>query len=78
MYASKNGHSGVVDLLLENGAISNLKDKAGKTAPYYAAENGHEKIVKTFGFPENFQKFIEASRIGNVKVIKILLKKVEM
>jgi ankyrin repeat protein len=47
MYASIIGRVGLVRMLLPNLAVSDLERShlAGRTALYYAAEGGHEKII---------------------------------
>lgn len=44
--AATVGHKDMVDLLLKNGALLNVKDKSNQTALHKAAEKGHEVIVK--------------------------------
>jgi ankyrin repeat protein len=39
MTAADDGHAGVVDLLLARGAARDIKDKNGKTALDFAADN---------------------------------------
>ncbi|PKS08786.1 hypothetical protein jhhlp_003395 [Lomentospora prolificans] len=47
LYAAKNGHEGVIKLLLATGKVDiDLKDMDGRTPLSYAAWNGHEGIVK--------------------------------
>ena len=46
MIASQNGHSGIVNLLLENGAQVDLQKKDGWSAIEIANLNGHSEIVK--------------------------------
>ncbi len=45
MVASENGNNNIIDLLLENGADINEKDKSGSDALYYAALNGRKEAV---------------------------------
>jgi ankyrin repeat protein len=47
MEASRNGHLGMVQMLLQHIGEGGLdhKDKQGRTALYYAAHNGHEVVV---------------------------------
>ena len=46
MYASKNGHTTCVKLLLEAGADVNLKDRDDSTALMYGATNGYDDCVE--------------------------------
>ena len=46
MYASKNGHTTCVKLLLEAGADVNLKDRDDRTALMYGATNGYDDCVE--------------------------------
>ncbi len=47
MYAALNGHSEVVNILLENGtAITNYQNYRGETALIFATKNGHRKVVE--------------------------------
>ena len=43
--ASTGGHTGIVAMLLENGADVNAEDKDGWTALMFASQNGHTEIV---------------------------------
>ena len=45
IFASENGHSDAVKMLLKNGANANQKDEKGRTALTYAIENGHHEVV---------------------------------
>ena len=44
-YAAANGNLSTVEILLKNGATSNLKDENGETALTSACKNGHEKVA---------------------------------
>ena len=46
MSAANSGNLQLVQLLLNNGAEIEAKDKAGRTAIFYSAENGHLSCVK--------------------------------
>ena len=45
-HAAKNGHSEIAELLLENEADVNAKDRSRRTPLHLAAGYGHPKIVK--------------------------------
>jgi ankyrin repeat protein len=42
----KEGHTEIVQLLLEKGADVNAKNKYGRTALIYATERGYTEIVQ--------------------------------
>ena len=44
--ASKNGHMGIVELLLSSNADPTMKTKVGKTPMHYASTQGHINIMK--------------------------------
>ena len=44
--AAWRGHTGVVELLLRNGALAEARDINGNTASQIAAQNGHTGIVQ--------------------------------
>lgn len=46
MYAARNNHSDVVEVLLKSGASLTAKTKAGHTAEWFAINNCHESIAK--------------------------------
>jgi cytohesin len=45
-YAARDGHTEIVQLLLEKGASSNCRDYQGRMAVHNAAERGHAEIVQ--------------------------------
>jgi serine/threonine-protein phosphatase 6 regulatory ankyrin repeat subunit B len=45
MFASLNGHSETVEILLTNGADVNMKDTHGRSAIMFASLQGHTKTV---------------------------------
>jgi ankyrin repeat protein len=53
MYASANGHSGIVDLLLESGADAEVRDYANQTALMYASVHGHESVINSLIYKGN-------------------------
>ena len=46
IYASRNGHINIAQLLLNNGADVNVKDSWGRTAMMVAKSKGHTEIVE--------------------------------
>lgn len=46
MYAAMQGHSDIVDVLLENGADPTISDKSGWSAIFYCALYNREKILE--------------------------------
>ena len=47
VFAAKNGHEAVVELLLSRGdVVIGSRDRDGRTWLSYAAEKGHEAVVK--------------------------------
>jgi hypothetical protein len=80
--ASYFGHNTVVKQLLESGkADVDLKDKDGRTPLSYAAENGHEAVVKLLLDTEQLEAdsgydrtpLSYAAENGNESVFKLLL-----
>ena len=75
MFACKNGHIDVVQLLLDHSDQNidlNARSNNGKTALMWASFNGHEDIVKLLleyskvfdiNIPKNFQLRIEVDKI---------------
>ena len=47
MIACENGHTGIVELLLDSGAVVNLCSNNGIGPLYKASKNGYEIIVYT-------------------------------
>ena len=45
MLAAEKGHQDVVQLLLDRGAEPNIANQFGRTAQYYALQNGHLDIA---------------------------------
>ena len=45
-WAAHNGYDDVVKVLVENGALLNLKYKNDWSPLYWASHNGHEKVVE--------------------------------
>ncbi|KAI1382375.1 hypothetical protein F4677DRAFT_452091 [Hypoxylon crocopeplum] len=83
LYAAKNGHEGVVKLLLDTGKVDVVwKDELGKTPLSYAVNNGHEGVVKLLlnlgKFDANLLDFHKqtalsyAARKGHERIIKLL------
>ena len=46
MIACQNGHKGIVELLLDSGAVVNLRSNNGIGPLYKASKNGYESIVQ--------------------------------
>ena len=46
MIACENGHTGIVELLLDSGAVVNLCSNNGIGPLYKASKNGYESIVQ--------------------------------
>ena len=83
MYASQNGHSKVVQILLKGGADPNIQKKDGWAALMSASVNGHSKVVQILlkgGTDPNIQTkdglvaLMSASQNGHSEVVQILLK----
>ena len=45
IYASKEGHVEIVEMLLNNGADVNAQDSVRRTALFWASLRGHAEIV---------------------------------
>ena len=81
--ASKNGHTEIVEMLVENGA-KNIKGNYGYTALQHAIENGHTETARRLielgdnvnrhyhSVPHN-TPLIEASEKGYIKIVEMVL-----
>jgi len=70
-WAAHNGHTKVVELLLEYGVPPNVQDAQGNTALHWASYNGHEKTIRvllTYGADERIlnQNFLTASKFARI------------
>jgi len=88
-WAARNGHEGVMEILLRQGEINPDKpDNFGQTPLSYAARNGHEGVVKVLlgreevdpGKPDNDGRtpLSYAARNGHEGVVKVLLGREEV
>ena len=82
--ASKNGHKGIVQILLDKKANKNVINFEGNTALIFASKNGHKEIVKMLLDKEadkNVKNYkgntalIFASKNGHKEIVKMLLDK---
>jgi len=83
MYASFNGHSEIILLLVENGASVARRDLMGRTALLYAATGPFAESVKILldkgarpnvvDSDEHFSPLMHAAAEGNLDVVKILM-----
>ena len=83
MYASLDGHTDIVKLLLERGADPNIKHRFyGHTALMKATENSHIDIIRILlekGANPNIRNelgytpLISASREGHIEIVRLLL-----
>lgn len=82
MWASRNGHLSVINLLLDENVDVSTKNHDGVTALYLAAENGHQNVVRIFlgqGALVNIQDKVgwtllhRAAHHGHTQVISTLL-----
>jgi hypothetical protein len=79
--ASMYGHEQVVRVLLGKGASADSKDTYGRTPLYYAAENGHSKVIEVLLnqdkdieiTPEILVKAAHAPQTQEKKVLELLL-----
>lgn len=86
MMASAKGHLEITKLLLEKGADSNAKCKAGETSLMMAAAMGHVDVVRALleanadpnEVDSNEMNAVKkAARAGNVDCLKLLLERME-
>lgn len=82
MWASANGHTNTVILLLSAGADVNIINRAGKTALILASKNGHTDIVKVLLFAgtnvdtadhRRYTALMIASTNGYTDIVKALI-----
>lgn len=87
--ASKGNHVNVMEVLIRDRALIDLKDKTGNTALNWAAERGHPDAVKILleagADPNTIDRqgvtpAIKAAKIGNVDILKMLVatKKIDL
>ena len=88
-WAARNGHEGVVEILLGQGEVNpDRPDNDGQTPLSYAAGNGHERVVKILlgrgeanpDGPDNYGRtpLSYATGNGHEGVVKILLGREEV
>ena len=82
MAASKNGHGGVIALLLDHGVRVNILDKNGRSALMIASQHGHVQVVQLLlqrGAQPNLKdnngmsSLMMASQNGHHDIIQLLL-----
>ncbi|MBQ4875166.1 MAG: ankyrin repeat domain-containing protein [Rickettsiaceae bacterium H1] len=82
MYAAREGHSDIAELLIEKHADVNAKDRSGRTSLWLAAYNGNEKIVEQLlqknadvnaQTEEGSTPLIAAAEEGHKGVVNLLL-----
>ncbi|KAL7935803.1 hypothetical protein V8C35DRAFT_262360 [Trichoderma chlorosporum] len=71
--AAENGHSGIVERLLQRNADPNTKDNDGRTPLWWAVENGHEASVKLLT-PVDTSALLLLTQEGKHAAIKLLLR----
>ncbi|MGE0095804.1 MAG: ankyrin repeat domain-containing protein [Alphaproteobacteria bacterium] len=87
--AAKGNHVNVMEVLIRDRALVDLKDKSGNTALNWAAERGNVDAVKVLldagADPNTVDRsgnspLIKAAKIGNVDILKLLVatKKVDL
>jgi len=83
MYASSNGHTDIIKLLIEAGANVNFQNYDNNTALMFASEKGHTDIIKLLieaGADINIQNkynktaLMFASWNGHTEIVKLLKK----
>ena len=67
MISAKNGHTDIVDVLLNAGANVNIQASDGKTALLLAAQNGHINVVRRLLTDKNIYLHI-LDQFGNTPV----------
>jgi uncharacterized protein len=82
MRAAEHGHTDIIKLLLENGAVINRADSLGKTALIWAAEGGDGDAIDTLvqagarieqATKEGITPLMAAARSGQVDAVVHLL-----
>ena len=87
--AAKGNHVNVMEVLIRDRALVDLKDKSGNTALNWAAERGNTDAVKILldagADPNTIDRsgatpLIKAAKIGNLDIVKLLVatKKVDV
>lgn len=87
--ASKGNHVNVMEVLIRDRALVDLKDKTGNTALNWAAERGNSDAVRVLleagADPNTLDRsgntpMIKAAKIGNLETLKLLVatKKVDL
>ena len=82
--AAKNGHTDVVEFLLDEGVDPNRADRGGWSPMYIAAGMGHEEVVKLLldsgvdpnepdGFGHGWTPLQVAAGEGHIDVVELLL-----
>jgi ankyrin repeat protein len=84
LFASFNGHTSVVKLLLDNGALPSQRDGLGRTALMWAATGDNAEAVELLleagsevnavDTSEGFTALMHAAAEGHASVVKVLLK----
>jgi ankyrin repeat protein len=86
MYAASKGHRFTVETLLSKGANAKVKDRDGRTASMYAAQQGNlsaleERLGNRPTLRSRFAQFVyeklQPSKRHDYKVIASLLKEAE-
>ncbi len=80
--AAKGNHANVIEVLIRDRALVDLKDKGGNTALNWAAERGNIDAVKVLldagADPNTVDRsgvtpLIKAAKIGNLDILKLLV-----